>query len=117
MKKFVFFDTNSRCGDADAEIYRVHELEVKREKLTEGDLVLAYMENEEWDARIVRCGNQWGLVLLSEAREISNERYEGHMEGFQYGTLVEKLRTLRVLEGLGLPGNVLEEAKRRLELL
>lgn len=117
MKKAVFFDTNSRYCDIDAEIYRIHELEIRHRKLTEGDHVTAYMDNEEWDARIVRHGDQWGLVLLSEAREISKERYEGHAEGFRGGAVLEKLRTLRVLENLDLPEDILKEAKRRLELL
>ena len=116
MRKFVFFATNSRHHDADAEIYRIHELEIERGKLTEGDRVTAYMDNEEWDAQIVRHGDLWGLVLLSEAREISNERYEGHAEGFSHGMLVQKLRALRVLNDLGLPDDLREEAKRRMML-
>lgn len=117
MRKFVFFDTNSRHCDVDAEIYHIHELEIQRSKLTEGDLVTAYMDNEEWDAQIVRYGDQWGLVLLSEAREITNERYEGHTEGFARGMLLQKLRALRVLDDLDLPDDLKEEAKRRMMLI
>ena len=116
MNKHVFFDTNSRYFDADNEIYKIHESAVRAGKLAEGDLVTAYMEGEQWDARIVRHGEQWGIVLLSEFREMSSERYEGQQEGYAHGRLIERLRTLRVLEGLNLPGELLEEAKRRLEL-
>ena len=73
------------------------------------------MEQEQWDARVVRCGGQWGVALLSETRELSSERYEGQQEGYAHGRLIEQLRVLRVLEGLDLPADFLEEAKRRLE--
>ena len=114
MKKFVFFDTN--CCNDDGSCH-IHELEIQRSQLTEDDRVTAYMDNEEWDARIVRCGDQWGLVLLSEAREISPERYEGHAEGFSRGMLLQKLRALRVLEDLDLPDDWKEEATRRMMLI
>lgn len=117
MKKHVFFDTNSRHDEAGDEIYRILELEITARNLVEGDLVTAYMENEEWDAKIVRHGDRWGIVLLSEARQIPAERYEGQQEGFREGMLLQKYRTLRVLESLELPEDLLEEAKCRLELV
>ena len=113
MKKFVFIDTNFCNEDGSCQL---HELQAKQQKLTEGDLVTAYMEQEQWDARVLRCGGQWGVVLLSETRTLSAVRYEGQQEGYAHGRLIERLRTLRVLEGLNLPGELLEEAKRRLEL-
>ena len=113
MKKHVFIDTNCRNEDGSC---RIHELEAKRSKLSEGDLVTACMEDEEWDARIVRCGGHWGAVLLSETRALSAERYEGQVEGYRHGVMIEKLRTLRVLENMDLPGALREELKRRLEL-
>ena len=58
MKKHVFFDTNSRHDEADDEIYQILELEITARNLAEGDLVTAYMEGEEWDAKIVRHGDQ-----------------------------------------------------------
>ena len=108
MRKFVFFDTNSPIDDS-SEVYRI-----SHGNLAEGDLVTAYMENEEWDAQVVRRGDQWGIKLLSEAREMSGERYDGQQEGFSHGMLVQKQRTLRVLEGLDLPDWVKEEAMRRM---
>ena len=114
MRKYVFFDTNS-CTEQPG-VYPIHPWEIRGRKLSEGDFVTAYMECEEWDGKIVRQGDQWGIELLSEARELSAERYAGQLEGCRQGILMEKLRTLRVLEGLGLPGDLLEEAKRRLEL-
>lgn len=113
MKKFVFIDTNFCNEDGSCQL---HELQAKQQKLTEGDPVTAYMEGEQWDARIVRHGEQWGVTLLSETRTLSAERYEGQQEGYHNGRLIEQLRTLRVLEGLNLPEELLEEAKRRLEL-
>ena len=117
MNKHIFFDTNSRYFEADHEIYIIHESAVRTGKLAEGDLVTAYMDNEQWDARIVRHDEQWGVVLLSEARALSQERFEGQKEGYLEGVRIEKLRTLRVLNDLGLPEALLEEAKRRLELV
>ncbi len=111
MKKFVFIDTNCRNEDGS---YQLHELQATGQKLTVGDRVTAYMEQEQWDARVVRCGGQWGVVLLSETRELSAERYEGQQEGYHNGRLIEHLRVLRVLEGLDLPEDLMEEAKRRL---
>ena len=108
MRKFVFFDTNSPIDDS-SEVYRICPGD-----LAEGDLVTAYMENEEWDAQVVRRGEQWGIELLSEAREISGERYEGQQEGYAHGMLVQKQRALRVLEGLDLPDELKEEAMRRM---
>ena len=114
MIKHVFFDTNSHYFEADNEIYEIHQSAVMAGKLAEGDLVTAYMEGEQWDARIVRHGKQWGIVLLSEARTLSLERFEGQKEGYWEGIRIEKLRALRVLKDLGLPEDLLEEAKRRL---
>lgn len=117
MKKFVFFDTNS-CTEYPG-VYPIDEMTVKARKLAEGDLVTAYMlgEHEYWDAKIVRHSEQWRIVLLSKAREISAERYAGQQEGYWDGKAMEKLRTLRVLENMGLPADLMEELKRRLELV
>ena len=114
MKKHVFVDTNSCNADGSC---RIHALEAKRFRLEPGELVTACMEGEEWDARVVRRDGHWGIELLSETREMSAERYEGQQEGCQHGMTIEKLRTLRVLENLGLPEELLAEAKRRLELV
>lgn len=113
MKKFVFIDTNFCNEDGSC---RIHELQARQQKLAEGELVTAYLEQEQWDARVVRCGGRWGVALLSETRALSAERYEGQQEGYHNGRLIEQLRVLRVLEGLDLPADFLEEAKRRLGL-
>ena len=113
MRKFVFIDTNFCNEDGSC---RLHELQAKQQKLTEGDRVTAYMEQEQWDARVVRCGGQWGVVLLSETRALSAERYEGQQEGYHNGRLIEQLRVLRVLESLDLPEDQMAAAKRRLGL-
>ena len=88
MKKFVFIDTNFCNEDGSCQL---HELQAKQQKLTEVDLVTAYMEQEQWDARMVRHGEQWGIVLLSETRTLSAERYEGQQEGYHNGRLIEQL--------------------------
>lgn len=115
MKQYVFFDTNSPTDQPG--VYPIHRWEIRDQKLSEGDLVTACMEGEEWDAEIVCLEDRWGIRLLSDPRALSAERYEGQQEGFRHGRLIEKLRTLQVLESLDLPDDRLEEAKRRLELV
>lgn len=115
MKKFVFFDTND-CTDAPG-VYPISELTVRDKKLTEGDLVTAYMlgEYEYWDAKVLRLDGQWGIELVSDAREMPRARYEGQHEGFTEGMLCQKRRALRVLESLDLPDALMAEARRRME--
>ena len=114
MKNFVFFDTND-CTD-ESGVYPISPMQVERRSLAEGDLVTAYMlgEREYWDAKLLRLGDQWGIVLLSDAKEMSYDRWEGQHEGFTEGMLCQKQRALRVLESLDLPEELLTEAKRRM---
>ena len=44
--------------------------------------VIAYQDADSWDAEIVYADHKWGVVLLSDAKEISRERQEGYREGF-----------------------------------
>ena len=114
MKNFVFFDTNDRRDESG--FYPISQMQVERRNLAEGDLVTAYMlgEREYWDAKLLRLGDQWGIVLLSDAKEMSNDRWEGQHEGFTEGMFCQKERALRVLESLDLPDELLTEAKRRM---
>ena len=117
MKNFVFFDTNDSTDHPG--IYPVSQTQVESRNLSEGDLVTAYMpgEREYWDAKVLRIGDRWGIVLLSEAKEMSRDRWEGQQEGFCEGMRCQKLRALRILEDLDLPGELLAEARRRMMLL
>ena len=103
MKNFVFFDTND-CTDH-PDIYPISQEQIESRCLAEGDPVTAYMpgEREYWDAKI-----------LSDAKEMSRDRWEGQHEGFCEGMRCQKDRALRVLESLGLPEKQLAEAKRRM---
>ena len=114
MKNFVFFDTND-CTDH-PDIYPISQEQIESRCLAEGDPVTAYMpgEREYWDAKVLRIGGRWGIVLLSEAKEMSPDRWEGQHEGFCEGMRCQKDRALRVLESLGLPEKQLAEAKRRM---
>ena len=114
MRKYVFFDTNTATESPG--VYPIDEPQILRRALAEGDLVTAYMlgEREFWEARVVRCGCQWGIVLLSECREMSKEQYNCQQEGFDQGMLCQKHRAMRVLESLDLPAELLAEATRRM---
>ena len=114
MKNFVFFDTNDRTDESG--VYPISQAQVERRSLAEGDLVTAYMlgEREYWDAKLLRLGDRWGIVLLSDAKEMSYDRWEGQHEGFTEGMLCQKQRALRVLESLDLPDELLTEARRRM---
>lgn len=96
-KEFLFIDTNSTNYEG---MYFVNELEIKSKNLNIGDLIIAYQDNEEWDARILFNDGKWGVTLESEARVISNERYEGQQEGYWRGCYSERIILLRLLESL-----------------
>lgn len=115
MKKVIFFDTNV-CAEVPG-VYPISELAVRDKKLAEGELVTAYMlgEYEYWDAKVLHLDGQWGIELLSDAREMTRARYEGQHEGFTEGMLCQKQRALRVLENLDLPDTLLAEARRKME--
>ena len=109
--KYVFIDTNSMNEDGS---YYVWDGYVKSKKLKVGDEVIAYQEKDSWLAEIVMSDNRYGVILTSEAKEISDERYEGHSEGFNNGMSVQKQITINVLENLNIDSKVIDAVKEKL---
>lgn len=108
-KQVVFIDSN--CTNDDGSYY-IEELIVKSKKLKKGDAVIAYQDNEEWDAEISFSNNKWGAILKSEARLISQERYEGHKEGYWEGCYNQRHILLILLENLQAPETLILEIKQ-----
>lgn len=108
--KYVFIDTNSMNEDGS---YYIWDGYVKSKNLKVGDEVIAYQEKDCWIAEIVLSGNGYGVVLKSEAKEISDERFEGHGEGFNYGMSVQKQITINVLENLEIAPEVIAVVKEK----
>ena len=70
--------------------------------LTIGEIVTAIQDNEEWDAKVVSSDGEWGIELLSGAREVSAERRQGHIEGFWEGVYCQQGFLSNVLARLDL---------------
>ena len=113
MEKFVFIDTNAKNEDNS---YFVSAIEIKRQHLVVGDKVIAYQGNEMWNGDIVVCAGKWGVVLTSSGKDISDERFEGHIEGYYEGLQCQKLRTLNVLRKVNIPQETMSEIIKSLEL-
>ena len=109
--KYIFMDTNSVNEDGS---YYIWDEDVKSKHLKAGDAVIAYQEKDCWDAEIVVSADGYGVVLTSEAKEISDDRFEGHTEGFDWGMSVQKHRAITVLEDLGVDSEIIDLVKRRL---
>ena len=108
--KYVFIDTNLMNEDGS---YYIWDGYVKSKKLKIADEVIAYQEKDSWLAEIVVSNKGYGIALKSEAQEISNERYEGHIEGFNYGINVQKHITINVLENLEIDPEVIAAVKEK----
>ena len=111
--KSIFIDTNSI--NENGTLY-ISELIVKNMGLQKGEKVIAYQEEEYWEAEIVYTDNCWGVVLLSDAKKVSKERQEGHEEGYQEGYYVQSMRLLRVLQNLNYSAEEIEKIKEKLDL-
>ena len=70
-RKAVFIDTNLLNHDGS---YYLDLMLASVKRLKVGDIVVAYQDDEEWDAQICFNNNKWGVRLTSEARIISYER-------------------------------------------
>jgi hypothetical protein len=98
-QRTIFFDTNVHNSNGS---YSVHQIVAGAMDLTIGEIVTAIQDNEEWDAKVVSSGGEWGLELLSGAREVSTEKRRGHIEGFQKGVYCQQGFLSNVLARLDL---------------
>jgi hypothetical protein len=105
-QKTVFFDTNIRNENGS---YSLHRIVVKANNINPGEVVTAIQEGEEWDAVVVLDDNVWGLEIISEAREISDERRRGHTEGSCHGGYAKQIRLVNVLARLKLDERITRE--------
>ena len=94
--------------------YYIDDGDIFRKQLEVGDIVIAYQEKDMWKAEIVLSENGYGVILKSDASEISNERFEGHKEGFDEGSSVQKLRTIKLLQRLKAEQSLIEEVEKNL---
>lgn len=108
--KYVFIDTNSTNEDGS---YYIWDGYVKSKNLKVGDKVIAYQEKDSWLAEIVVSAKGYGVMLKSETKEISDERYGGHIEGFNNGMSVQKQITINVLQNLGIDSVVIDAVKEK----
>ena len=110
MKK-VFIDTNLRTQNNTIQISKFI---AENMELQVGERVIAYQEADSWEAEIVYENGEWGVVLLSDTKEISKERQEGHEEGFWQGYYVQSMQLLTALKELNLPEKDVEAIKEKL---
>lgn len=108
--KFVFIDTNMRHDDGS---YYISNYDIKSKQLKVGDIVTAYQETDVWKGEIVLSENGYGIILKTDAIEISTERYEGHQEGFSLGVSTQREITLILLQNLNADIGLIEEIKRK----
>ena len=106
--KVVFIDTNDINENG---TLHITETFIKNMKLNENEEVIAYQDLDSWNAKIVFDGKEWGVALISEAKEISKERYEGQREGFWEGYYLQSARMIQVLEKLNYSTDEIERVK------
>lgn len=110
MKK-VFIDTNLRTKNNTIQISKFI---ADNMELQVGERVIAYQDADSWEAELVYENGEWGVVLLSDAKEISKERQEGHEEGFWNGYYVQSMQLLTALKELNLPEKDVDAIKEKL---
>ena len=111
--KSIFIDTNWQNEDGSI---KLHELIVKNMDLQPGERVIAYQEEDWWDAEIVQKEDCWSVEILSEPKRVSKERQEGHTEGYMEGIYVQSMRVFRTLELLNYSKEEIERVKEKLGL-
>lgn len=112
-KRSVFVDTNSLNNDGSCAI---HEIEIRSRGLEPGDTVIAYQDADKWEAEITFVDDVWGVKLLSETEEVSQERQEGHAEGFAQGVCLQKILTIRILKLLNAPQSLIEQVVEKMNI-
>ena len=110
MKK-IFIDTNLRTQNNTIQISKFI---ADNMGLQAGERIIAYQEADSWEAEIVYENGEWGVVLLSDTKEISKERQEGHEEGFWQGYYVQSMQLLTALKELNLPEKDVDAIKEKL---
>lgn len=58
----------------------------------------------------------YGVILQTQAVEVSAERASGHKEGFEAGMLLQKIITLNLLESLEADVELIEKVKKHFNL-
>lgn len=111
--KSVFIDTNFVNDNG---TLKINEFMIANLGLQNGERVLAYQEEDYWEAEIVYEDNVWSVKLLSDAKNLSKERQIGHAEGFQQGCLVQSMRMLQALQSLEYSAEEIEKVKQKLGL-
>lgn len=106
--KSVFIDTNILNENGSVQI---HEVIARALDLENGETVIAYQEDEFWEANVVKEKNSWGVQLVTEAGTVSSERLEGQKEGFREGLFVQMLRVIKVLQSQGYSDEEIEKIK------
>ena len=114
MKKTVFIDTNMVNEDGS---YFISDIIIRKRKYVVGDIVTAYQDYDAWKARIVNTDGTWGVELLSDAETISDDRYEGHQEGYAFGAYIQNLAMIRILQNLNVPSDLIETVKQKLDMV
>lgn len=113
MKK-IFIDTNMRTQN---NTILISKYIADNMELQVGERVIAYQDADSWEAEIVCENGEWGVVLLSEAKEISKERREGQEDGCWQGYYVQSMRMLTALKELNFPEKDVEAIKGKLGLV
>lgn len=113
MKK-LFIDTNARAQNS---TILVSNIIADNMGLQAGERVIAYQDADSWEAEVVYENREWGVVFLSDAKEISKERQEGHEEGFWNGYYAQSVRLLTALKQLDFPEKDVEAVKEKLGLM
>lgn len=109
--KTIFVDTNSLNENG---TLCINEIIINNMELHHGEKVIAYQDADSWEAEIVYADHKWGVVLLSDAKEISKERQEGHQEGFWGGYHLRSIQLIRVLEDLNFSADVIQDVRNKL---
>lgn len=109
--KTLFIDANFSNGD---DSLFISEFIAKNMDLKVGERVIAYQDGDSWDAEIFLSNGKWGVKLISDTKEISKDRQEGHREGFWEGYYVQSINILRVLKNLNYSSSEIEIIKLKL---
>ena len=111
--KAIFIDTNFVNDNGNL---KIHEFMVNNMELQNGERVIAYQEEDCWEAEIVHEDKEWSVKLLSDAKEVSKERQTGQEEGFWHGYYVQSMRLLRVLQSLNYSLEEINKIKDKLDI-
>lgn len=112
--KSVFIDTNFVNDNG---TLKINEFMIANLRLQNGEQVIAYQEEDYWEAEIVYEDNVWSVKLLSDAKNLNRERQIGHVEGFQQGCLVQSMKLFQTLQSLDYSAEEIEKVKQKLGLM